>query len=46
MTAHQSHHAPRTSGLDKLARKARENLHWFAIVLWAVTIMAALAPLL
>lgn len=46
MTAQQSHHGLPKLGIGKLVRRARANLHWLAIVLWAVAIMAALAPLI
>jgi len=45
MTAHHSHHAHPRLPLGKLVRAARGHMHWLAIVLWAIAIMAALAPL-
>ena len=46
MTAHHSHQDLTVSAIGKLVRFVREHLHWFAILLWAITIIVALAPLL
>ena len=46
MTAHQSHQDLTVTAISKLVRFVRERLHWFAILLWAITIIVALVPLL
>ena len=46
MTAHHSHQDLTVTATSKLVRFVRERLHWFAILLWAITIIVALVPLL
>lgn len=46
MTAHHSHQDLTVTAIGKLVRFVRGHLHWFAILLWAITIIVALVPLL